>query len=246
MHLSLVLSSLPLDFRAALRQAVSLGFTHVDVVALADRPEAHREALADSGLLVSGAAVGKGLPAGHTPDAGSVEVRRSALVEMKRQVAEAARLGATCGYLTPGPDSSERGLAYFTESCTLLADYAARRMVRLCIEPLPGSALASIPAAAEWLDRVGCHSLGLRVDVGCCLGGGEDPAEAVLRAGERLGNVRLSDNLTAEVLERTLNALRQIQFDGDLSLEADPRHSDPGEWLRRGKAQLEVLLRNQS
>ena len=53
MFVSAMLTSLPLDFSAALRQAAALGFTHVDIVALTDRPLEHLEALADSGLLVS-------------------------------------------------------------------------------------------------------------------------------------------------------------------------------------------------
>src|SRR5262249_17287722 len=50
---SVLLSSLPLDFAAAVRQAAALGFTHVDVVALADRPADHLEVLADAGVLVA-------------------------------------------------------------------------------------------------------------------------------------------------------------------------------------------------
>src|SRR5215469_15572848 len=61
-------TSLPGEFAAVLERIGTLGFTHVDVVAEIDRPAEQREALADSGLLVSCAAVGRQLPPGHALD----------------------------------------------------------------------------------------------------------------------------------------------------------------------------------
>src|SRR5438270_12654164 len=141
MHLSAMLTSLPLPFAAAARAARDLGFDRVDVVARADRDAADAEALADTGLLVSCAAVGRGLPAGQALDAAAVEARRAALAALERQVADAARLGATHCYLVPPADPGPAGLERFGEACGLLADYAAGRMVRLCVEPVPGRAL---------------------------------------------------------------------------------------------------------
>ena len=45
--LAAFLTSLPLDFAEAVSETTRLGFTHIDVVALVDRPTAHLEALAD-------------------------------------------------------------------------------------------------------------------------------------------------------------------------------------------------------
>src|SRR5438876_101024 len=102
MHLSMLLSSLPLPFEEAVRTAAALGFTHVDVVALAQRPAAHREAMADSGLLVSCGAVARNLPEGQTLDAADVTARRTAVLATQAQIADAAQLGATHCYLVPG------------------------------------------------------------------------------------------------------------------------------------------------
>src|SRR5438094_56178 len=101
MHLSYLLSSLPLDFKPALLQAVELGFAHVDVVALGERSPQDLEALAESGLLVACAALGRNLPEGQSLDAAAVEVRRKALDQVKLHVADAGRLGATHGYVIP-------------------------------------------------------------------------------------------------------------------------------------------------
>jgi sugar phosphate isomerase/epimerase len=256
MHLSMLLSSLPLDFEAALRQTVALGFTHVDVVALADRPETHLHALADSGLLVACAAVGRGLPEGHTLDAVSADIRRRALEEMKRHVTDAARLGASHAYIIPDLDASAEGLARFTEACTLLADHAGQRMIRLCVEHIPGRALPCVHAALAWLERAGHDNLALLLDVGHCLISGEDPVRAIHQAGGRLGYVHFDDNdgindlhwplmtgrLTDDVIQGTISALHEEHYRGALSLELNPGNPDPVKGLRDGKAVLEALL----
>jgi D-psicose/D-tagatose/L-ribulose 3-epimerase len=241
---------------AAAREAAALGFRYADVVALADRPESHREALADTGLLVGCAAVGRGLPDGHTLDAPSAEPRRAALEAMKRQVADAARLGATRAYIVPGTDPSPEALARFAEACRLLATFAAQRMVRLCVEHTPGRALPTAAATLTWLEQVGHPNLALLLDVGHCLISREDPAEVITGAGPRLGCVHLDDNdgvgdlhwplltgrLTAAALEAALAALPRAGYDGALTLELNAGNPDPVDALRQGKRLLDELL----
>src|SRR5262249_6550514 len=146
MYLSALATSLPLDFESALRQLAELDFRYVDVVALGDRPSAHREALAETGLLVSCASLGRGLADGQVLDAPAVAVRRATVEAVKRQIDDAARLGATSCYLVPGLDARPEGLARFSDACTLLADYAGRRMIDLCVEHIPGRALPTVAA----------------------------------------------------------------------------------------------------
>jgi sugar phosphate isomerase/epimerase len=248
--LAAFLTSQPLDFPAAVAEAAALGFTHVDVVALIDRPPAHLEALADAGALVGCAALGRDLPPGCTLDAPDVELRRNALQLVRRQVSDAARLGATHAYLVPGTERTPEALAYFAESCALLADHAAGCMVRLCVEHVPGRALPDAAAALDWLQDINHANLGLLLDVGHCLISGEDPAEVVRRAGPLLGHVHLDDNdgvgdlhwplLTGRLTEKHLadvaNALREIGYRGGLALELNPRNDDPAGALREGRA----------
>lgn len=108
--LSLHLPSLALDFEAAVREAVALGFTHIDVAALVDRPPQHLEALADAGVIVAAA---------------DITLSSGLLLDARRQVADAARLGATVCCLHP-------------DAHALLEEYAAARMVRLCSPGLGG------------------------------------------------------------------------------------------------------------
>jgi sugar phosphate isomerase/epimerase len=255
MFVSAMLTSLPFDFEPAARQAVALGFTHVDVVALSQRPASHREALADTGVLVSCAAVGRGLPDGHTLDAVAATDRRAALDEMKRQVADAASLGATHCYVVPGMDSSADGLLRFGEACHLLADFAGQRMVRLCVEHIPGRGLPTATGTLAWLEQIHHENLSLLLDVGHCLLSGEDAAGIVAQAGPRLGYVHFDDNdgqsdlhwpllagrLTEDGLRSVLAALRMAEYDRALALELNPAGAEPFQVLRAGKAILERL-----
>jgi sugar phosphate isomerase/epimerase len=252
---SAMLTSLPLDFEPAVRQAAALGFRCVDVVALADRPAAHLEVLADTGVLVSCAAIGRGLPVEQTLDAVSTADRRAALEQMKRQIADAARLGATHGYVVPGMDASAEGLARFGEACGLLADHAAQRIVRLCVEHIPGRALPTAAGTLAWLENAGQDNLALLLDVGHCLISGEEPAAIILQAGQRLGYVHFDDNdgaadlhwqlltgrLTEAALSNALKALANGNYSSAIALELNATNPDPVMALSEGKSILERL-----
>jgi sugar phosphate isomerase/epimerase len=251
--LSAFLTSLPPDFPQALLQAQVLGFTHVDVVALVERPPEHLEALADSGLIVSCASLGRDLPEGHSLAAPDVEVRRRTLQLLQAQVADAARLGAVCAYLVPGPDEGDLARTAFGEGCCLLADYAAARQVRLCVEHTPGRMLPTATEMLDWLTGIDHPNLGLLLDVGHCLLTREDPVGIIRRAGPRLGYVHLDDNdgvgdlhwplltgrLTEEQLRGVAEALREIGYQGGMALELSPRTADPIAALREGKGIVE-------
>jgi sugar phosphate isomerase/epimerase len=254
--LAAFLTSLPLDFTDACRAAADLGFTHADIVAVADRPAAHREALADTGLLVQCAALGRDLPQGQSLDATDVAARRAALELVKRQVADAARLGASSAYIVPGGDDGAPALARFAEACTLLADYAGARMVRLCVEHIPDRALPSAAATLDWLGALAHPNLFLLLDAGHCLISGEDAAAVVRRAGPRLGYVHLDDNdgqgdvhwplltgrLTRDGLVTLLAALREVEYRGGVALELNAAHGDAVRGLRESKEIVEALL----
>lgn len=243
-------TSLPGDFATVLHSIAALGFTHVDVVAEIDRPDAHLHALADSGLLVSCAALGRNLPAGHALDTADVGVRRATVDLLRRQLADAAHLGATTAYLVPGLRMEESALACFAEACALLADFAAGRMIRLCIEHSPGRALSTAAQTLAWLRQIGHENLALLLDVGHCLLSAEDPAAWVRATGDRLGYVHLDDNdgisdlhwtlfagrLTQRQLADTIAALDEIGYRGALALELNPANPDPIEALRDGRA----------
>jgi sugar phosphate isomerase/epimerase len=256
MHLTMLLSSLPLPFEEAVRTAAVLGFSRVDVVSMAERPDSHREALADSNLLVSCGAVARNLPDGQTLDAADVTARRAAVKATQAQIADAAQLGAPHCYLVPGTDATHEGVQRFADSCVALADFAANRKVRLCVEHIPGRALPSVNSVLTWLETLDHPSLALLLDVGHCLITGEDAAAVAMRASARLGYVHFDDNdgvadrhwplLTGRLTETGLQALsaalRQIGYHGALCLELNAANPAPQEALQQGKALLERLF----
>jgi sugar phosphate isomerase/epimerase len=256
MYLSAILTSLPLEFEGSLRQVRELGFAYADVVARSDRPARDLEALADSGLLVWCAAVGRGLPEGQTLDAEDGRLRRAAVEEMKRQLEDAARLGALLCYVVPGLDASPDGLARLADSCRALADHSASRMMPLCVEHVPGRALATVAATLAWLEQTRHDNLMLLLDVGHCLISEEDPSLAVVQAGRRLGYVHLDDNdsvgdlhwplltgrLTPDMLEGVLKVLDLGGYSGAVALELNPNNPDPVKALRDGRDIVREML----
>jgi sugar phosphate isomerase/epimerase len=254
--ISVLLTSFPLDLEPAARQAAALGFRYVDIVGLAERPVAHREALAEAGLVVACAAVGRALPDGRTLDAPRIEDRRAAVDEVRRHITDAAQLGATHCYVVPGLNTDADAVRRFVDSCTALADHAAGRMVRMCVEHVPGRALATAAATLSCLEDVGHNNLALLLDIGHCLISAEDAADVVSRAGARLGYVHCDDNdgagdlhwplltgrLTAEAMRTLGLALRSAGYRGPLALELNPANADPIAGLRQGKELLETLI----
>jgi sugar phosphate isomerase/epimerase len=250
-----MLTSLPLDFEPAMRQVAALGFSHVDVVAQLDRPRSHYEVLAETGLTVSCCPIGRDLPQEQTLDASDVSNRRAAVDTMQRQLADAALLGATHGYLVSGEDTSADGLARFADSCEAIADFAGGRMIKLCVEHIPGRALSTALATLQWLDRLAHPNLFLLLDIGHCLITGEEAADLIRRAGSRLGYVHFDDNdgvsdlhwplvtgkLTKASLRETLEAIRDASYRGSLALELNPQSADPIGALHEGKGLLERL-----
>jgi sugar phosphate isomerase/epimerase len=253
-----MLTSLPLDFPAAVQAAVALGFTHVDVVGLVERPLEQLEALAESGLLVACVSLGRALPTDLAVDALSLADRRAAVELVKQQIADAARLGATCCYIVPGEDGSAAGMDRFTDSCSLLSEYASRRMLHFCVEHTPGRALASVAQTLAWLTETGQENLRLLLDVGHCLISGEDPAKAVLDVGSRLGYVHLDDNdgvsdlhwplltgrLREDALRRILVSLAVCRYEGALALELNPGNDEATTGICQSRQLVDRLIQD--
>lgn len=255
MHLSALLTSLPSSFEESVRQAAELGFRHVDVLALTERPTAHLDALAESGLSVTCSSIGKNLTDGVTLDDPDVGRRRAAVDETRQHIADAARLGATHCYIIPGLHATAAGLTVYAEACSRLGEYAASHRVRLLVEHIPGRALPTVATTLAWLKQLGHNNVQLLLDVGHCLISREDPAEAVTLAGPRLGYVHLDDNdgsqdrhwplltgqLTEACLQAFVSSLVAGGYDGALSLELNPDNPDPVGGLRQGRDLMRKL-----
>jgi sugar phosphate isomerase/epimerase len=260
MNVSVLLTSFPGDFADAVRQAAQLGFAHVDVVARTARPPQDLDVLADTGLFVACASLGRGLPESNSLDSSSDELRREALAVVEDQMADAARLGARHAYLVPPADMGATGLARFAGSCRRLADFAAGRRVRLCLEPIPGRALPCVTSALDWLTSIGHPNLRLLLDIGHCTLSREDPVAAVAKAGALLDFVHCNDNdgtsdlhwplltgrITRDELKTLIAALHKNGYNGFLTLELNPQTPEVSEALRSNRLLLDELVRSTS
>jgi sugar phosphate isomerase/epimerase len=247
MELSVVITSLPTALPESLRQLTTLGFRHVDLIGKVNRPDAERDALAESGLMVDCVALGRDLPTGCSLDAKDSATRRQAVEEVEKQISEAAQLGARVAYVVPGKDPAS--LPAFAEACRVLATSARRRMIQLCVEHFPTSALPTASGTLDWFTSNGLDDMHLLLDLGHCLISREEPSHVVAQAGNRLGYVHLDDNdgvgdlhwplltgvLTTAMLQGFLQQLRETKYRGGIALELNAKLHDPPKNLLASK-----------
>jgi sugar phosphate isomerase/epimerase len=111
-------------------------------------------------------------------------------------------------------------------------------------------------ATLDWLERHQLDRTALLMDVGHCLISEEDPAQAAVLAGRRLGYVHFDDNdsvgdlhwplltgrLTLDMVDALIAILKLSNYQGGLALELNARNADPVKALADGKAILEKAL----
>jgi len=254
MELSILITSLPTPFEESLRTLVQAGFRHVDLIGKTERTDREREALADSGLIVDCVALGRDLPAGSALDAEDLACRRRAVEGVQKQITDAAQLGARVAYVIPCKTADS--LPAFTDSCKVLAEYAQGRMIQLCIEHFPGSALPTASGTLDWLRAQGLEDMNLLLDLGHCLISKEDPCQVTANAGDRLGYVQLDDNdgvgdvhwslltgaLTEAKLREFLQYLRDSSYRAGVALELNPALKEPLRNIVQSKKIVEEMI----
>jgi hydroxypyruvate isomerase len=189
------------------------------------------------------------MPEGATLDNAGARAAARALAHVKAGLAHGADLGATAAYIVPDMDSSRAGLARYAQALATAAGEAARLGLKLCVEHFPGRALPTAAATLDFLKEIGHPNLYLLFDIGHIQMSGEDPAAVIETAGDRLGYVHLDDNdgqndlhlslldgvLTEATLQRTLETLGKIGYDGAISLELNPNLANPLQALRQSR-----------
>lgn len=238
-NLSVLITSLPFPAAEALGEIARQGFAHVDLIGKAERSDEERSALADSGLIVDCVALGRDLPAHCALDAADLPSRQRAVEAVERQIAEASQVGARVAYLVPCKTASS--LPAFADACKALATYARRRMISLCIEHFPGSALPTATGTLDWLRTNALDELNLLLDSGHCLISKEDPVQVIADAGGRLGYVQLDDNdgvgdlhwslltgaLSEAMLKALLRELKKTGYPNGVALELNGNLAEP-------------------
>ncbi len=217
------------------------GLRHIDHRPVDFRSAESRRLISDLELTPACMATGFGMPDGAALDADDAEARKAAVEHTRRALEYAHETGIRRAYLLPGEDGDAAALNRYGESVSGLADVAAGYGIILCIEHFPGKALPTVRGTLDYIAKLGLDNLYLLFDIGHAQISKEDPAEAVAKAGDRLGYFHLDDNdgrsdlhwalfdgvLTEDVLRNTLATLDKIGYDGPVSLEMNPGLPDP-------------------
>ena len=217
------------------------GLRHFDHRPFDFRSAESRRLISDLELSPACMATGFGMPEGAALDAADAGARGAAVEHTRRALEYAHETGIRRAYVLPGEVGDGASLNRYGASVAGLAGVAAGYGIKLCIEHFPGKALPTVRDTLDYIAKLGHDNLYLLFDIGHAQISKEDPAEAVAKAGDRLGYFHLDDNdgvsdlhwalcdgvLTRDVLKNTLATLHDIGYDGPVSLEMNPGLPDP-------------------
>ena len=217
------------------------GLRHIDHRPFDFRSAESRRLISDLELTPACMATGFGMPEGAALDAVDTGARTAAIEHTRRALEYAHETGIRRAYLLPGEVVDAESLRRYGASVAGLASVAAGYGIKLCIEHFPGKALPTVQVTLDYIAKLEHDNLYLLFDIGHAQISKEDPSEAVVKAGDRLGYFHLDDNdgvsdlhwalcdgvLTEDVLKKTLATLDNIGYDGPVSLEMNPGLPDP-------------------
>jgi sugar phosphate isomerase/epimerase len=162
----------------------------------------------------------------------------------KRALTLARELGATCITTEPGGPVGAReswaaALNLFVEELKPVAEHAEREGVLLLVEPEPGLLIEKSEQFEEFMQHVDSPAVGLNFDVGHMYCVGEDPPTSLRRLARFVRHVHLEDIAATRVHQHmvpgtgaidfveTFRALREINYDGWVTVELYPYIDDP-------------------
>jgi sugar phosphate isomerase/epimerase len=230
---------------------------------LPERIEAIRRALDDAGLTISNinafmmnAVADPRQPYWHPgwtdPDPHYRAIRRE---HTKRALKLAAQLGAPHittepgGLLAPGQTHAQGSDIFYDELMPCL-EVAEEVGVGLLIEPEPELLIERFDQYLEFVARLDSPRIGLNFDVGHAYCVGEDPQDWVARMAEHAVHYHLEDIASTRVHQHmvpgrgainfaaTLEAIRNTNYDGWLTVELYPYIDSPDEAAREARDYL--------
>ena len=234
---------------------------------LREQKDAIRESLKQSGLEISNinafmmnAVADPRQPYWHPSWIESDHHYRQIRVEhTKRALSLARDLGARCittepgGPLAPG-QSWQRAADLFVEGLKPVLEHAETEGVLLLIEPEPDLLIEKADQYLDVAGRLDSPALGLNFDIGHSFCVGEEPAEVIPKLKEHIRHFHFEDIAANRVhqhlipgrgaidFEATLKAIRDIGYDGWLTVELYPYIEDPDGAAREAIDYLRPLI----
>jgi sugar phosphate isomerase/epimerase len=180
-----------------------------------------------------------------------------------RALTLARELGAKCittepgGPLAPG-QSWSAGLKLFVEMLKPVVAHAEKEGVLLLIEPEPGLLVETADQFLELMQHVDSPAVGLNFDVGHAYCVGDDPATTIPRVAKYIRHFHLEDIAATRVhhhlvpgegaidFAATFRAIRQIGYDGWVTVELYPYVDDPDAAARTALERVQKVLHGQA
>jgi sugar phosphate isomerase/epimerase len=177
----------------------------------------------------------------------------------RRALDLAKELGAPCittepgGPLEPG-QRWEDALDLFCENLRPVADHAKAVGVPLLVEPEPGLLIETADQYERFADRFNHPGVGLNFDIGHMYCVKDDPSMAIRQLARHLRHVHLEDIAASRVHHHLvpgegainfppiLQALREIGYDGWVTIELYPYIENPDQAARTAHQRISPLL----
>lgn len=185
--------------------------------------------------------------------------RRVRIDHTCRALSLARELGASCITTEPGgPVESGQAwsaaLRLFIEMLKPAIETAEREGVLLLIEPEPGLLIETAEQFEELMRHIDSPAVGLNFDIGHSYCVGDDPPTAIRRLARYIRHVHLEDIAASRVhhhlipgegaidFRATLAALREVGYDGWVTIELYPYVDDPDAAATAARAHILPLL----
>jgi len=177
----------------------------------------------------------------------------------KRSLTLARELGAPCittepgGPVEPG-ESWSAALNLFVEMLKPVAEYAEKEGVLLLIEPEPDLLIETADQFLELMQHIDSPAVALNFDIGHFYCVGDEPAPTVRRLAKYIRHFHLEDIAATRVhhhlvpgegaidFASTFHAIRDIGYDGWITIELYPYVDDPDAAARTAFHRVQEIL----
>jgi sugar phosphate isomerase/epimerase len=179
-------------------------------------------------------------PSWIEPDA---NYRRIRINHTRRALTLAKELGANCITTEPGGPVAGRSwnecLTLFIEMLKPVVEHAEKEQVLLLVEPEPDLLIETADQYLEFASKLSSPYLGLNFDIGHSFCVKDDPPATIRRLGKLIRHVHLEDIAATRVhhhlvpgegaidFAATLTALKEIGYDGWVTIELYTCHENP-------------------
>jgi sugar phosphate isomerase/epimerase len=188
-----------------------------------------------------------------------VNYRRVRIDHTRRALTLARELGAKCittepgGPVAPG-ESWQKALLLFVEMIKPVAEHAEREGVQLLVEPEPGLLIETADQFEEFMQHINSPAVGLNFDIGHFFCVKDEPAPTVRKLAKYIRHVHLEDIAATRVHHHlvpgegvidfagTIDALREVGYDGWVTIELYPYVDDPDSAARTARQRILPLI----